>query len=357
MMRIGLSSGMLAMALAVGVALPAAGQGISDYRDDRSTPEAIVESLYNAIARNEFARAWGYFIDPPAATYDAYVDGFADTASVEIEIGAVAGDCGAGTCHYEVPVILHAIDNGGALTSFSGCYVVREVNAGAQTPPFRPLGIVSGTFAVADANNPAFPEDCGGGPSGSAGAQAINPVVWEMFEGQRDRCRAPGAYEDEPQIFELHFRYEWDEPGTTTRTMTLYQFWCTGGAYNIYDLFYLEDEYGEVSPVQFAYPNVAVTYADEAQEVLDTVAIRDFGATDLLGIATFDPETQSIHSFVKWRGLGDAAESGVWVFENGAFRLDYFEVDPTFDGEINRIVVLENGLPVEPRPVVFTEGK
>ena len=187
-------------------------------------------------------------------------------------------------------------------------------------------------------------------------APAINPVVWDMFEGQRGRCLAPGAYEDEPQVHELTFRYDWDEPDRV-RTMTLYQFWCAGGAYNIFDLFYLEDEYGEVSPVNFAYPSVAVTYADDMQEVLDTIAIRDFRATDLVGIATFDPETQSIHSFVKWRGLGDAAESGTWVFENGAFRLDYFEVDPTFDGEINRIVVLENGLPVEPRPVVFAEGK
>jgi hypothetical protein len=63
----------------------------------------------------------------------------------------------------------------------------------------------------------------------------------------------------------------------------------------------------------------------------------------MLGLAGFDPATQTIHSFVKWRGLGDASESGVWVFENGEFSLDAFEVDPTFDGEINPLPLIEGG--------------
>ena len=31
------------------------------YLDDRSNPESLVRSLYNAIGRKEYARAWDYF--------------------------------------------------------------------------------------------------------------------------------------------------------------------------------------------------------------------------------------------------------------------------------------------------------
>ncbi|TGV49544.1 DUF1176 domain-containing protein, partial [Mesorhizobium sp. M2D.F.Ca.ET.160.01.1.1] len=31
------------------------------YIDDRSSADAVIRSLYSAINRHEFARAWGYF--------------------------------------------------------------------------------------------------------------------------------------------------------------------------------------------------------------------------------------------------------------------------------------------------------
>ncbi|TIR87704.1 MAG: DUF1176 domain-containing protein, partial [Mesorhizobium sp.] len=37
------------------------------YIDDRSSAEAVVRSLYSAINRHEFARAWGYFGDTKPA--------------------------------------------------------------------------------------------------------------------------------------------------------------------------------------------------------------------------------------------------------------------------------------------------
>ena len=336
MMRlICLAAGILA------IAAPATAQGIPDYRDDRSTPAAVVESLYNAIGRYEFARAWSYFIEPPATTFVSYADGFANTESVAIEIGAIAGDCGVGTCNYEVPVILRAIDTGGQLAVYSGCYLIREVTAGVQTPPFRPLGIVSGRFSVANPNSVAFQPDCGGG---SAVSSPSSPVTALFVAAQSGRCTTiQNAYASEPRIYDLRFRYSWDEPDAPQRLMRLYQFSCSGGAYNLFDVFYLEDEYGDISPVSFAYPDIDVTYVDEEQTVAEAVSVRGYFGRDMLGLAGFDPATQSIYSFVKWRGLGDASESGVWVFENGEFRLDAFEVDPTFDGEINPLPLIEGG--------------
>jgi hypothetical protein len=47
--------------LALMTATPALAQDEADYLDDRSTPEAVISSYYNAINRAEYARAYSYF--------------------------------------------------------------------------------------------------------------------------------------------------------------------------------------------------------------------------------------------------------------------------------------------------------
>lgn len=315
------------------------------YVDDRSDPAALVRSLYNAIDRHEYARAWSYFVEPPAASFAAYESGYDDTEHVEIRIGAVTSDCGAGTCRSEVPVILRATDTAGRETVFSGCYLVSAVNAGAQTPPFRPLGIVSGRLAIADPAAADFPTDCGGGPGNapSPGAAAVTAIFLEAYG---DRCgffpRTAGPADIVPEIYPLTFRYDGEAP-TVSRPATLYSLPCTSGAYNFLNVFYLEDEYGEIRQLFFATPKIDVVYADAESTRIKSIAVRGFVATDQLGIPEFDPVTQSIRSFLKWRGLGDAWETGIWVFENGDFRLDHFEVDPTYNGEQDPVVIVEGG--------------
>ena len=42
------------------------------YVDDRSSAEAVIRSLYSAINRHEFTRAWGYYGDTkPAKDFDS----------------------------------------------------------------------------------------------------------------------------------------------------------------------------------------------------------------------------------------------------------------------------------------------
>ena len=45
------------------------------YIDDRSSPQALVQSLYNAINRKEFARAYSYFSVPPQPSLNEYAKG------------------------------------------------------------------------------------------------------------------------------------------------------------------------------------------------------------------------------------------------------------------------------------------
>ena len=58
------------------------------YLDDRSGAESLVRSLYNAIDRKEYARAWDYFgEEKPARDFAAFVKGYEQTQSVAVETG------------------------------------------------------------------------------------------------------------------------------------------------------------------------------------------------------------------------------------------------------------------------------
>ena len=124
----------------------------SNYVDNRSDPLSLINSLLNAINRQEYVRAYSYWATPPGA-YNDYAAGYADTASVSAEYGTVTSDPGAGQIYYSVPMILHANLTDGSSQTFAGCYVLHLSQPGIQaTPPFAPLGIKSGDFQQVDAN-------------------------------------------------------------------------------------------------------------------------------------------------------------------------------------------------------------
>ncbi|SDG91643.1 hypothetical protein [Pelagibacterium luteolum] len=129
------------------------------YYDDRSTSASIIDSLYNAINRQEYLRAWSYFeqaysdadIEAMQADFDAFAAGYADTQSVDILIGAEITEGTAGTQYSAIPVALAATQRDGSTESFAGCYTLSLPQPGNQaTPPFRPLSIVSSELAPAE---------------------------------------------------------------------------------------------------------------------------------------------------------------------------------------------------------------
>jgi hypothetical protein len=112
------------------------------YVDDRSDGAALVRSLYNAINRKEFARAYGYFSDSkPVGEYKAFVSGYANTASVELKIGQARTEGAAGSVYSAVPVAIKSVERLGKIRFFSGCYVARIANPSLQVPPFTPYQI------------------------------------------------------------------------------------------------------------------------------------------------------------------------------------------------------------------------
>jgi hypothetical protein len=57
--------------------------------------------------------------------------------------------------------------------------------------------------------------------------------------------------------------------------------------------------------------------------------------------SSFDEASQTITSASKWRGVGDASDSGTWIFRNGEFTLVKYDVDASYDGEVNPETVLD----------------
>jgi hypothetical protein len=135
-----------ALALAFSLAALPALAAPPDYLDDRSTPQAVISSFYNAISRQEYTRAWSYYEDGQGVPkFAAFVRGYAKTASATVSFGQAAQEGAAGSTYWTLPVSLDAVDTAGKHSYFTGCYTLRLANPGIQAePPFRPLHIVEG---------------------------------------------------------------------------------------------------------------------------------------------------------------------------------------------------------------------
>ena len=124
---------------------------------------AVIQSFYNAISRQEYARAWSYYTDGQGVPkFDAFVSGYADTASVKVSFGQAEGEGAAGSTYWTLPVSLDAVSAKGKHSYFAGCYTLRLANPGVQAaPPFRPLHIVEGHLKSAKGAGKGFaPAKC-----------------------------------------------------------------------------------------------------------------------------------------------------------------------------------------------------
>ena len=138
---------------------PALAQDEPDYLDDRSTPEAVISSYYNAINRAEYARAYSYFGADFAPGYDRWAAGYADTSRVDVSFGQSAQEGAAGSIYWTLPVKLDVTTTDEQHSYYAGCYTLRLAQPAVQAPPFQPLHIVSGNLEKVDAQGFA-PADC-----------------------------------------------------------------------------------------------------------------------------------------------------------------------------------------------------
>jgi len=312
------------------------------YLDDRSTPETLIRSLYNAIDRKEYARAYAYFGNPPAKTVEAYAEGYADTENVEVIVGAPSEDGAAGSIFYSLPVAIRARNTNGEEHVFAGCYDFRFVQPSVQTNPYTPLMIERGRLEPTEIfSAEAFPASCGeGAQETDVLLRRAERLFADVYDGV---CSADEiGIEEEPESHTIRFNYEYDAADAPPKEARLFRFLCDRGAYNEIHVYLLADENGAILPLRFATPELDIQYENgDTDGRVEGMSIIGYRAEDQLVNSDFDPETLTLTSHAKWRGVGDASSSAQWIFRSGAFTLVHYEADPSYDGEINPETLLD----------------
>lgn len=309
------------------------------YLDDRSTPQALVKSLYNAIGRKEYARAYGYFANPPAPTLNDYAKGFDDTEGVTLVVGTPAQEGAAGSTFYTLPVAISA--TGANEQVFAGCYTMRLANPQIQGDPYKPLAIEKGSLSpVSGPIEAALPTSCPDSPPLPAQNAVLERAKAKFMGSRLDSCQIEEG--NDPQAWDISYHYTSDTQDEPARKATLIRFYCSRGAYNEVHVYYLADDIGELNELHFAQPELDIRYENDDHEgKVESVNVIGFTSADGLVNSEFDPDTKTISSWAKWRGVGDASSVGKWIFRNGAFALVRFEVDASYDGEVEHQTVVD----------------
>jgi|GEM_PF-579122 len=151
------------------------------FMDDRSGPVEVLQSFFNALNLKQYVRAYSYWIGPAGSPggpppFNQFQAGYSKTESVQLFTGQVLGDVGAGQLYYSVPVVLIAQVTGGAVQTFSGCYILHLSRPEIQdAPPFNPLGIESAAV-VARPNGSNIQKLLASACAGSPGGQPVPPT-------------------------------------------------------------------------------------------------------------------------------------------------------------------------------------
>ncbi|MDX8528199.1 DUF1176 domain-containing protein [Mesorhizobium sp. MSK_1335] len=317
------------------------------YIDDRSSADAVVHSLYSAINRHEFARAWGYFGDTkPAKDFSAFVKGYDGTDSVEVKTGAVSDEGAAGSIYYSVPVAIQATDKKGEAKVFAGCYTVRQVNAQIQEPPFQPISIDKGALKPSTEDfDSAMPASCGDGPPPPKKDEPLEQARKAFLATYGDQCGKQdpdGKPIGEPAAHSIHYKDKDAQPNDPERETRLFRFFCSMAAYNETAVYYIYNDVDGVRQLQFTEPELDIRYENNNSEgKVEGIHIIGFRTSGWATNSDYDEKTQTISTFNKWRGVADASSSGTYLFRNGDFSLVQYDIDASYDGEQNPQTVID----------------
>ena len=146
----------------------------------------------------------------------------------------------------------------------------------------------------------------------------------------------------EAEAYTIPFHYASDAEEQPERQARLFRFFCTAGAYNESHVYYQHDEDNGLRELQFATPELDIRYEnDDPEGKVDSITVIGYRAEGMLTNSSYDEATKSIVSNAKWRGVGDASSAGTWIFRDGEFALVRYDVDASYDGEINPETVFD----------------
>ena len=112
----------------------------------------VVRRYYEAIAAGEHERAYRLWSDSGAASgqsLEEFSSGYAQTARVQVEVGAPSAPEGAaGSVYVKVPVVVRAVTASGEQQHFEGTYTLRRSNVDGATAEQRAWRIYDATISA-----------------------------------------------------------------------------------------------------------------------------------------------------------------------------------------------------------------
>ena len=221
------------------ISVPTAAGGIttldvdgSKYIDDRSGVQ-ILASLFNAINRKEYLRAYSYWSSDSSvgqSSFTQYEAGYAQTDTVQAQIGPLTRDAGAGNYYTNVPVALTVSITNGGTQYFVGCYTYHQVAPDVfGAPPFQPIDIKSAsvkTAASAAELSAGLKNACDaleGSPVSPQPTPAADDISADRFLDDRsDALQVMRSYYNAINRHEYVRAYSYWEPTTDTQVLPPY---------------------------------------------------------------------------------------------------------------------------------------
>jgi hypothetical protein len=152
--------------------------------------------------------------------------------------------------------------------------------------------------------------------------------------------------EDEERPAPERYTFTYPGYGDETDEVTIFRYFCMSGAYNVVHAYLIAQESDCILPLQFAAPEFETTMENDCMEAaLESLTVTGMTVRLVLVNSEIDPETGTITSFSLWRGLGDASSSGIWERVEDRYVLTHFEVDPSYDSQMNPVVAMDFPLP------------
>lgn len=125
--------------------------------EDLESPVELLASYYNAINRQDYQRAYAYWEAPPSS-YDDFVNGFADTTSIQLIVQPPTRyDGAAGSLYAAIPTVLIAQHTDSTQLTYAGCFVTRKPNLSPPDLPQKDVWHLYSTDIVQVSDDSAIP--------------------------------------------------------------------------------------------------------------------------------------------------------------------------------------------------------
>lgn len=159
-------------------------------------------------------------------------------------------------------------------------------------------------------------------------------TVYRRFQREFDNIGCGDTYFNLQELSDSRqpkeYNLQWQSYFNEQKKAQLFQFSCNRAAYNTNSVFYLVFPDGRIISLSFS-----TVKTDKEGNILG------YGTTDILFKPEYDEEKEELTTLYFYRGLGDASISATYRFVNGSFILKKYEVDQTFDGEINPQTIVD----------------